>query len=626
MPSAQPTTSDRIVRLVSLALLGLVFLLLLAVGAGALYLSQADLKPLVEREASEALGRTVSFGSFQVRWGDPLRVDFTDLAIANAPWGSKPEMVRIGQFSAQLEVGPLLHGVLHYRQLRLADVTVVLERDPDGIGNWKFGGSAGSGGFGLVPKTRTQFPTLIDFAGERGLVTYRTRSGNILGIRLDRVAISSQGDETPVQLLAEGAYNDVPARLDATTESYAVLRDAAVPFGTRFTLAGPDTDIAFNGTLQEPLDFEGARGELSIEARTLDDLIAAMGGKAKADLPLTIAGILVRNGDHWSLDAAKGQLQQSDFSGALALTEGKPKQPDDIALDLGFSDLDIDALAAAFGKAKGTTSLDALPLRPEGLGAVNATVDLTADTLAIAGRKLRTVALDGRLAGGDVTLKELSFALGGGRLSASGTLKGEDKDGRLALARTPRQGGDRHARARAGRDRRRDPRPPRSRRQPVHERTHRRRGAEAQRRRGGAADARRPGGAEPDRAAVRRPARPVPRAAGHRAGHLPARHRDPQRRHRRDLAAAPGIASGGRGRRRQDRPRAQAARSHGPDRARQHQLLCARYPGPDQRPARQSQRRAAARPRRGLAAPAHRQPKHCRRTCKRWPTGSACRE
>ncbi len=84
-----------------------------------------------------------------------------------------------------------------------------------------------------------------------------------LGIRLDRVAISSLGEQTPVQLLAEGAYNDVPAQLDATTESYAVLRDDAVPFGTRFTLAGPDTDIAFDGTMQEPLDFEGVRGELS---------------------------------------------------------------------------------------------------------------------------------------------------------------------------------------------------------------------------------------------------------------------------------------------------------------------------------------------------------------------------
>jgi AsmA family protein len=422
--------SRRLVRSIGFALAGLVILLLLALGAIAVWLPHADLKPLVEREASTALGRTVTFGSFRVHWGDPLRVEFTDLAIANAPWGSKPQMVRVGKLSAQLEVQPLLRGVLHYRQLRMSDVTVVLERDPRGIGNWKFGDGAG---LGLVPKNRTQFPTLIDFAGERGLITYRTRSGNVLGIRLDRVAIASPDEQTPVQLLADGAYTDVPTRLDATTESYAVLRDAAAPFAARFTLAGSDTDIAFNGTLREPLDFEGARGELSIEARTLDDLIGAMGGKAEADVPLSVAGILVRNGDHWSLAAAKGQLQQSDFSGALALTEGKPKQPDDIALDLGFSILDIDAIAAAFGDAKGTTDLDALPLHPEALSAVNATVDATASILAVASRKLRTVALDGRLVDGDVTLKELSFALGGGRLSASGSLAGKNGDGRLAL-------------------------------------------------------------------------------------------------------------------------------------------------------------------------------------------------
>ncbi|HKP27298.1 MAG TPA: AsmA family protein [Dongiaceae bacterium] len=429
MPSPQRTTTHQIVRYVSLGLAGLVVLLLLGAGAGALYLSRADLKPLVEREASDALGRRVSFGSFQVRWGDPLRVDFTDLAIANAPWGSKPQMVRVGKLSAQLEVGPLLHGVLHYRQLRLSDVTVVLERDPHGIGNWKFAG----GGIGLVPKNRTQFATLIDFAGERGLITYRTRSGNVLGIRLDRVAIASPTEQTPVQLVADGAYNDVPTRLEATTDSFAVMRDAAVPFGARFTLAGPDTDIAFSGTLREPLDFEGARGELTIDARSLDDLIAAMGGKARADLPMTVAGVLVRNGDHWSLDAAKGRLQQSDFSGALALIEGKPRQLDDVALDLGFSDLDVDALVASFGNAKDTIKLGALPLHPEGLSEVNATVALTAESLAITKRKLRTVTLDGRLAGGDVTLKELSFALGGGRLSASGALQGKDDSGRLTL-------------------------------------------------------------------------------------------------------------------------------------------------------------------------------------------------
>lgn len=434
MPRQKPSSLRRILIVAGSILGGLLLLALVAAGAGALYLSRADLKPLVEREASEALGRRVSLGSFQVHWADPLRIDFTDLAIANAPWGSKPDMVRIGTFSAELEVGPLLRGVLHYRQLRIGDVAVVLERDPAGVGNWKFGGSGGGGGLGLVPKNRTQFPTLIDFAGERALITYRTRSGNILGIRLDRLAIAAPSEHAPVQLLAEGAYNDVPARIDATTESYAVLRDDDVPFGTRFTLAGPDTDIAFDGTMQEPLDFEGVRGELRLEARTLDDLIAAMGGKDKVDLPLTIAGVLARDGDHWSLDAAKGRVQQSDFAGTLALTEGKPKQPDDIAVDLRFGDLDADAIAAAFGDKKGSGDLDALPLHPAGLRELNATVALAAGTLAIAKRKLRAVTLDGRLAGGDVTLKDLSFAFGGGRLSAAGTLEGTDKSGRLALS------------------------------------------------------------------------------------------------------------------------------------------------------------------------------------------------
>ena len=433
MPGQQKNLFGRIALIVAFVLAGLVVLLLLAAGAGALWLSRADLKPIVEREASEALGRRVTLASFAVRWGDPLGIDFTDLAIANAPWGSKPEMARVGAFSALLDIGPLLHGVLRYERLRMSDVTVVLERDPNGVGNWKFGGSGGAGGFGLVPKDRTQFPTLIDFIGEHALITYRTRSGKILSIDLDHVAISSSSAATPVRLLARGAYGDVAARLDATTDSYATLRDAGIPFGARFTLAGADTDIAFNGTLMEPLDFEGVRSELSIDARTLDDILGVMGAKAKADLPLSIVGILNRDGGFWSLAAAKGQLMQADFSGDLTLLEGGPGEPDDIGLDLDFGALDVDAILAAFGGGQGPAKPDAIPLQPEGLADVNMTATLATTQLAIGGRRLRAVTLQGRLAGGDVTVKELSLALGGGTLSMEGTLKGEGANGHLGL-------------------------------------------------------------------------------------------------------------------------------------------------------------------------------------------------
>src|SRR4029453_15102492 len=123
MPKEQRSLFGRIARIVALVLAGLIVLLLLAVGGGALWLSRANLKPIVEREASEALGRQVTLGSFQVRWGNPLGIEFTDLAIANAPWGSKAEMARVGSFSALLDVAPLLRGVLRYHRLRLSDVT-----------------------------------------------------------------------------------------------------------------------------------------------------------------------------------------------------------------------------------------------------------------------------------------------------------------------------------------------------------------------------------------------------------------------------------------------------------------------------------------------------------------------
>jgi uncharacterized protein involved in outer membrane biogenesis len=402
------------------ALAGLVVLVLLAGGAAALWLSRADLKPVAERVASDALGRRVTVGSLTVHWGDPLGIEIKDLSVANASWGSKPEMMRIGQASALVDVGSLLRGVLRYEQLRIADAMIVLERDQAGTGNWAFGG--GAGGIVLVPRTRTEFPTLIDFIGDRGLVTYRTRSGNLLGIRLDHVAISSPTAQTPARLLAEGAYNDVPLRLDAETDSFATLRDNSVPFGARFTLKGRDTDIAFNGRLWEPLDFDGARGEISIEARTPADLFRLAGIDAKSDLPLSLAGILRRDGDLWSLAAAKGTAKQSDFSGRIAINERGHGEPDDIALDLDFSTLDLDDLAASFDGGKGAPNLAALPLQPGRLDGVNVNAALTALTTIIRGKELHAATVKGAMAGGKVKLEELSFAFGGGTLKLSGTL------------------------------------------------------------------------------------------------------------------------------------------------------------------------------------------------------------
>ena len=426
---------------------GLVLLALVSAAGLAVWLGNADLKPIVERQATEALGRKVTLGDFQVAWGDPLGVEVRDLAIANAPWGSEPEMIRLGQLSALIDVPSLLKGVLRYERLRIADLKVVLERDRNGTGNWKYGGSSDSagysaGGLGLVPKTRTEFPTLIDFAGERGLITYRTRGGNVLRIRLDQAAIAAPDEYSPVTLRAAGAYNagtdqDVAIKLDAITEPYFILRDTGIPFGARFTLAGKDAEIAFDGRMMEPLDFEGVRGSFLLTARTLDELLAAAGAPQSVALPLLLVGNLARDGNHWSLSGARGRLSRAGFSGKLELLEGRPTgnkvAPDDIALALDFGLLDADALLAAFGAAEGDTKLEALSLHPPGLTSINMTMALSSEQLSLAGLKLPSFAIDGRLEDGNVTLRDLKFVLGGGTLAFDGSLTGEGESGDLRL-------------------------------------------------------------------------------------------------------------------------------------------------------------------------------------------------
>jgi uncharacterized protein involved in outer membrane biogenesis len=413
------------------AIVGILGVTTLAIGGFALWLTTTDLKSMLERKASDDLQRPVTIGALTVRWGDPLAVEFTDLHIANAVWGSVPDMVRVGHLSALIDVRPLLRGVLRYEDLRIENAAIVLERDKAGKGNWKFAGGLG-GGFAVVPKNRTQFPTLISFALAKGLITYRTSSGQILRIGIDRATARTVDDGTPITLQIEGAYNDVAAKLDATFESSVALRDASRPVGAKFTIAGKHTSVIFDGTMMEPLDFEGVRGPLNLEAQTLNDLLKLFGVIATANLPLSIAGDLRRDGDDWSLSKASGKLAESNFTGALGLHEGGRGEPDDISADLDMQSLDLDGLLSELGHDKEKHGLTTLPLQLD-LAGLNLAAKLSSDHVKLAAMRFSAVDFDGKLAAGDVTLRGLAFALAGGTVSVSGSLQQAKSGGHLAL-------------------------------------------------------------------------------------------------------------------------------------------------------------------------------------------------
>ncbi len=212
-----------------IAVVILIVLPLVAVGGVVVWAMNADFRPFAERKLSAALERPVTIGSLSIIWGDPLTVEIRDVTIANPPWGEPPQMLTLGRVFARIDTMPLLHGTLRYQQLDIEKLDLVLERNEKGIGNWKFGAGAATGassgpslmpGASVIPHDRTQMSTMLAFTMRDSQVRYRTSSGRWLTIDLANVALKTTGDDQPITIAMDGAYNKIPLKVQIGADAF----------------------------------------------------------------------------------------------------------------------------------------------------------------------------------------------------------------------------------------------------------------------------------------------------------------------------------------------------------------------------------------------------------------------
>lgn len=434
MAAPSPSSEPRVrLRLVAIVILSLLLVVVLLAGAGVLWVMSLDYRSYAEREASDALGRKVTIGALKIGWGDPLTIEVRDLRIANAPWGTRPEMLTLEHLYAQIDVRPLLKGTIRYRRLDGTRPDILLERDEKGTGNWAFAGGGGgsTGGLGIIPKDRTQFPTLLDFTLHDASITYRTTSGKLLVTALKQAAIQTAGDDQPVTLTADGTYNDLPATIKATTDSFIVMRNASVPFGEEVTVSNKDSLIAFNGHLMKPLDFDEIdKAALTIDTKNLGKLLEAFDAGLPADFPAKLNGELSHSGDHWQIDAIQGVMADNPVTGSFILDEGPRGGTDKMAIKARYDSLNLDSM---LGKSKESKSTDwksmALTLPDKTAPEIKA--DLAAKRLKYGKTTLTGFALVGTGGPGAIDVGSVRFAMAGTTFEANGTAKRAGKATRL---------------------------------------------------------------------------------------------------------------------------------------------------------------------------------------------------
>jgi uncharacterized protein involved in outer membrane biogenesis len=400
-------------------LLGVVVL----IGAGAVVLLiSVDLKHLLEEHWSLSPDRRLTIGSLRIGWGNPLSLELRDIRLANAPWGSSPEMAQVESISAEIDFWSLFAGATRFQKLEMVNPVIVLERDADGTGNWRVGKIAPPSSSPANPKSRSQFPTLIDLALRGGKVSLRTSSGNWLRVELHDLKISSAGADQPVTIALDGAYNDLPAKLTGEAQSFNILREASLPYGIVLSIADASSAIAFKGTLMDPANFDGVQGAVKIDAQNLGDLLRIFGAESGYNPPLQVSGDLNRNGDHWQISHANGMLLKNAFIGGLILDEAGRGQADDVSADLSFAELDLTPPRAAATKPGGAKTGDwgALSLRSETQRGTNIAAHVAAKLLTYGTLRLADVEFRGGLASGAMSLEQLKFAVASGTLDVSG--------------------------------------------------------------------------------------------------------------------------------------------------------------------------------------------------------------
>ena len=303
--------------------------LLVGIAIGALFLVDWNaFRDTIAGRASESTGRKVEIrGDLDVHVAWRPQVRAKDFVVANADWGSKPEMVHAEDVYFQFRIWPLLVGRLEIDAMRLVGLTVLLEQQKDRA-NWDFKAKTPEETVvkAVAPKEREDFPVLRELIVEKAKLTFKNHQSKDAPIEatFSRLEGTGGGMDDPVKLVMKGTYQKSNFSLTADLGTFTQLRDGGEPYPVKANIDAGNTTASFNGTIAKPVDFQGFDGTMTLKGKNLDELHRLLGLPLPQSPPYQLTGKLNEANEVWSLKGFKGKLGSSDMQGDVAVdTKGK---------------------------------------------------------------------------------------------------------------------------------------------------------------------------------------------------------------------------------------------------------------------------------------------------------------
>ncbi len=399
-----------------------------------------EYRGLIAEQVKVATGRELTIaGDLKLQLSMEPSVVVEGVRLANAPWGSKPEMASVERFEAKVKLMPLFSGDIEVIRVVLIGVDALIEISKDGASNLDFSSSpdqapaAPADGESALP-----LPVIhaVEFRDIK-LTYFDARSGETHSLALDRMAAASASLDSPINIDIKGTLNNQPIMAKGAVGAFQILLAGGEPWPVSVVLDGPGTTLKVEGGIENPMAAAGL--DLRISLDVVDPVAAAaLAGVAIPKLPgLKLSGLLRDTKNGYSLTGMEATAGASDFSGnvSVALGGAKPSLKADLTSRLIALDewLVSDAAPAEKPAPSGGRVFPADPLPLDGLMAVNANLTLKADRLTVENLVVSEIDVKLALKDGRLNVTPLKAALAGGRVAASFDLQSASKPPRLVL-------------------------------------------------------------------------------------------------------------------------------------------------------------------------------------------------
>ncbi|MEC7304177.1 MAG: AsmA family protein, partial [Pseudomonadota bacterium] len=98
---------------------------------------------LIAEKVKEATGRNLSIaGDIELELSFTPSLSVSGVRFENAEWGSKPDMLSVEKFLAQVALLPLLSNTIEVDHVLLQGAEILIEREADGRANFVFDAAA----------------------------------------------------------------------------------------------------------------------------------------------------------------------------------------------------------------------------------------------------------------------------------------------------------------------------------------------------------------------------------------------------------------------------------------------------------------------------------------------------